>query len=59
VRVVKDNDNYWATSDSALSSSEVKRHYRYRQFIEEFFKILKSELRLEGCPSCAYRVLST
>lgn len=51
VCVVKDNDNYWATSDCALSSSEVKRHYRYRQLIEEFFKILKSELRLEGCPS--------
>jgi Transposase DDE domain len=51
VLVVKDNDNYWATSDHALSSTQVKRHYRYRQLIEEFFKILKSELRLEGCPS--------
>lgn len=51
VCVVKDYDNYWATSDLTLSSSEVKRHYRYRQLIEEFFKILKSELRLEGCSS--------
>lgn len=51
VRVVKDNDNYWATSDRSLSSYEVKRYYRYRQLIEEFFKILKSELRLEGCSS--------
>lgn len=51
VLVVKDNDNYWATSDRTLSSSEVKRHYRYRQIIEEFFKILKSELRLESCSS--------
>jgi hypothetical protein len=49
--VVKDNDNYWATSDLSLQSVDVKRHYRYRQLIEEFFKILKSELRLEGCSS--------
>ena len=46
---VKDNDNYWATSDLALQSADVKRYYRYRQLIEEFFKILKSELHLEGC----------
>ncbi len=49
--VVKDNDNYWATSDLSLQSAEVKCYYRNRQIIEEFFKILKSELRLEGCSS--------
>lgn len=49
--VVKDNDNYWATSDLSLQSAEVKHYYRKRQTIEEFFKILKSELRLEGCSS--------
>lgn len=49
--VVKDNDNYWATSDLSLQSAEVKQRYRNRQIIEEFFKILKSELRLEGCSS--------
>ncbi len=49
--VVKDDDNYWASSDVSLRSIDVKRHYRYRQVIEEFFKILKSELRLEGCSS--------
>jgi Transposase DDE domain len=49
--VVKDNDNYWATSDLSLQSSEVKHYYRNRQIIEEFHKILKSELRLEGCSS--------
>jgi len=49
--VVKDNDNYWATSDLSLQSPEVKRYYKYRQRIEEFFRILKSELRLEGCSS--------
>lgn len=51
VLVVKDNDNYWATSDLSLQSSEVKKLYRNRQIIEEFHKILKSELRLEGCSS--------
>lgn len=49
--VVKNNDNYWATSDLSLQSAEVKHYYRNRQIIEEFFKILKSELRLEGCSS--------
>ena len=49
--VVKDNDNFWATSDLSLLSSEVKHYYRNRQIIEEFHKILKSELRIEGCSS--------
>lgn len=49
--VIKDNDNYWATSDLSLQSSEVKHYYRNRQIIEEFHKILKSELRIEGCSS--------
>jgi hypothetical protein len=49
--VVKDNDNYWATSDLSLQSSEVKHYYRNRQIIEEFHKIIKSELRIEGCSS--------
>lgn len=49
--VVKDNDNYWATSDLSLQSFEVKHYYRTRQIIEEFHRILKSELRLEGCSS--------
>ena len=49
--VVKDNNNYWATSDLSLQSVEVKHYYKKRQIIEEFFKILKSELRLEGCSS--------
>lgn len=52
--VVKDNDPPsadWATSDLSLQSVEVKQYYRNRQIIEEFHKILKSELRLEGCSS--------
>lgn len=48
-KFVKDNDHFWATSDSSLDSTDVKRLYRKRQLIEEFFKILKSELRIEGC----------
>ncbi|MBM4175623.1 MAG: transposase [Ignavibacteria bacterium] len=47
--MVKDNDNYLATSDLSLNSTLVKSYYRTRQLVEEFFKILKSELRLECC----------
>ena len=49
--LVKDNDNYWATNDLSLQSAEVKRYYKIRQIIKVFFKILKSELRLESCSS--------
>ncbi|MEW6654979.1 MAG: transposase, partial [Bacteroidota bacterium] len=49
--VVKDNDNYWATNDFSLASTIVKQLYRNRQTIEEFFRILKSELQIEGCHS--------
>lgn len=49
--VVKDNGYYWASSDFSLTSKVVKELYRKRQLIEEFFKILKSELRIEGCSS--------
>ena len=51
VVVVKDKDCFWASSNTALDSLPLKKLYRKRQIIEEFFKILKSELRLEGCPS--------
>ena len=47
--VVKDNEHFWASSDISLTSTVVKELYRKRQLIEEFFKILKSELRIEGC----------
>jgi len=49
--VVKDNDCFWASSNLSLTSINVKEQYRKRQLIEEFFKILKSELRIEGCSS--------
>jgi len=51
VTVTKQNDNYWATSDIKLESAIIRKLYRKRQIIEEFFKILKSELKFEGCPS--------
>ncbi len=51
VKVVKQKDNYWATSDTNLDSANVKSLYRKRQIIEEFIRILKSELRIEGCPA--------
>lgn len=49
--IVNDNGNYWASSDISLTSTAVKKLYRKRQLVEEFFKILKSELRIEGCSS--------
>jgi putative transposase len=51
VLVIKDNNNFWASSKLDLTSLHVKELYRKRQIIEEFFKILKSELRIEGCAS--------
>jgi len=45
VKVVKQKDNYWATSDTNLNSANVKSLYKKRQLIEEFFKILKSEFK--------------
>jgi len=51
VKVTKQNDNYWATSDIKLESATIRKLYKKRQIIEEFFKILKSELKVEGCPS--------
>ncbi|MDQ3753126.1 MAG: transposase [Acidobacteriota bacterium] len=43
VCVVKDGRRYFVTNDVALSSSEVKAHYRHRQLIEETFRLLKQE----------------
>jgi hypothetical protein len=43
VCVVKDGRRYFVTNDSALSSAQVKAHYRQRQQIEETFRLLKQE----------------
>ncbi len=50
-RVIKEDDNFWATSDLFLSPRQIKKHYQARQWVEEIFKILKSELRIEKCPA--------
>lgn len=51
VKVTKQNDNYWATSDIKIESATIRKLYKKRQIIEEFFKLLKSELKIESCPS--------
>jgi hypothetical protein len=51
VLVVKDGRCYWGTNDLTLSPREVKRHYSYRQQIEETFRLLKQELGWGRC-SC-------
>jgi Transposase DDE domain len=51
VLVVKDGRRYWGTNDLTLSPREVKRHYSYRQQIEETFRLLKQELGWGSC-SC-------
>lgn len=43
VCVVKDGRRYFVTNDTDLSSREVKAHYRFRQQIEEVFRLLKQE----------------
>jgi hypothetical protein len=39
------------TNDTELSSSELKRHYRRRQQIEEVFRLLKQEFGWGGASS--------
>jgi putative transposase len=43
VCVVKDGRRYFVTNDTRLSSTQLKRHYRLRQQIEEVFRLLKQE----------------
>lgn len=49
VLLVKDGKRYLATNDLSLSVVEVKRHYSKRQQIEEFFKIMRDQLRWQQC----------
>lgn len=46
--VVKDGRRYFVTNDTGLISSELKRHYRVRQQIEEVFRLLKQEFGWGG-----------
>lgn len=47
--VVKDGRRFWLTNDLALSSGELKRHYRLRQQVEETFRLLKQEFGWSKC----------
>jgi len=51
VSLVKDGKRYLATSDLALSLQQVKALYGQRQQIEEFFKILRGQLRWGQSPA--------
>jgi len=48
VLVVKDGRRYFVANDTKLSSSALKRHYRFRQQIEEVFRLLKQEFGWGG-----------
>ncbi|MGL5881709.1 MAG: transposase [Synechococcus elongatus] len=51
VLVVKDGGRYLATSQTNLSVQEVKALYAKRQQIEEFFKLMRGQLRWHQCPA--------
>ena len=51
VVVVKDGRRYFVSNAAELSSSELKRHYRLRQQIEEVFRLLKQEFGWGGASS--------
>ena len=51
VLLVKDGKRYLATNDLSLSVGDVKRHYGKRQQIEEFFKVMRDQLRWQQCPA--------
>lgn len=48
VLVVKDGRRYFVANDTQLSSTQLKRHYRFRQQIEEVFRLLKQEFGWGG-----------
>lgn len=48
VVVVKDGRRYFVANDVQLSSTQLKRHYRVRQQIEEVFRLLKQEFGWGG-----------
>jgi putative transposase len=51
VLVVKDGARYLATSDLTLSVRQVKALYGQRQQIEEFFRLMRGQLRWHQCPA--------
>lgn len=53
VLVVKDGYRFLATSDTSLSVPAVKALYVKRQQIEEFFKLMRNQMRWHQCPARA------
>ena len=51
VLLVKDGPRYLATSDLTLSLHQVKALYGQRQQIEEFFRLMRGQLRWGQCPA--------
>lgn len=49
VLIVKDGRKYYLTNNLEQTSAEVKRNYRTRQHIEEFFRLLKQEFGWGKC----------
>ena len=47
--VVKDGRRFWLSNDLRLTSGELKRHYRFRQQVEETFRLLKQEFGWGKC----------
>lgn len=47
--VVKDGRRFWLSNDLTLTSKNLKRHYQYRQQVEETFRLLKQEFGWGKC----------
>jgi len=47
--IVKDGRRFWLTNDLSLTSKDLKRHYRFRQQVEETFRLLKQEFGWSKC----------
>ena len=47
--LVKDNDNFFVSSNLRLTPQQLKAIYGQRQWVEEVIRILKSHLSLESC----------
>lgn len=47
--VVKDGRRFWLSNNLSLTSGELKRHYGFRQQVEETFRLLKQEFGWGRC----------
>lgn len=47
--IVKDGRRFWLTNDISLTSKDLKRHYGFRQQVEETFRLLKQEFGWGKC----------